>query len=244
VRLTVIALRGMRRRIFFGLASLALLGIFAGIIGLDYFAEQEFAVIPNQTNSPPMGKVSIVIRIDQRLLEVYDDGQLHKKYSVAVGKRGTPTPIGEWNVVWKDYNWGGGFGTRWIGLNVPYGIYGIHGTNKSWSIGRFASGGCIRMRNRDVEELFEWVPLGTEVRIVGRTVRVNRSLKYQDIGADVVVLQLKLKEAGHLTGRADGLFGLDTEAAVRSYQTAQGLEPTGVVDKELAERLGLWKQGP
>ena len=47
-------------------------------------------------------------------------------------------------------NWGGGFGTRWLGLNVPWGIYGIHGTNQPWSIGTQASAGCIRMFNRHV----------------------------------------------------------------------------------------------
>jgi len=67
--------------------------------------------------------------VPERILEVYNDGQLYKKYRVAVGKSETPTPVGEWKVVWKDYNWGSGFGTRWMGLNVPWGIYGIHGTN-------------------------------------------------------------------------------------------------------------------
>lgn len=240
MRLTVIAFNKLRQRqLFFGLAGLMLLSIFVGILGSDYIAELDFAVIPNQTNVAPQGKVSIIIRIDKRTLELYDDGKLHKIYSVAVGKSRTPTPIGEWNVVWKDYNWGGGFGTRWLGLNVPYGIYGIHGTNKAWSIGRFASAGCIRMRNRDVEELFEWVPIGTEVQIVGRKVKIVRELKYQDSGADVVILQIKLKELGFLSGRADGLFGVATEAAVRSYQLSQDLEPSGIVDKRMTERLEL-----
>ena len=129
----------------------------------------------------------------ERILEVYNDGQLYKKYRVAVGKSETPTPVGEWKVVWKDYNWGSGFGTRWMGLNVPWGIYGIHGTNNPWSIGRYASHGCIRMRNRDVEELFEWVAIGTEVKIAGKKAKVQRVLKYKTSGPDVVQLQLKLK---------------------------------------------------
>jgi len=58
-----------------------------------------------------------------------------------------------------------------MGLNVPWGIYGIHGTNKPWTIGQFASHGCIRMRNKDVEELFEWIPVGTNVLIEGRKMK-------------------------------------------------------------------------
>ncbi|MDR3590032.1 MAG: L,D-transpeptidase family protein [Negativicutes bacterium] len=228
-----------RQYLFFGAVLLILVGMLAGVWGMDYLDEQELAALPNQTRQAPKGEVSLVIRINEQMLEVYDNEKLHKKYRIAVGKSDTPTPIGEWNVVWKDYNWGDGFGTRWMGLNVTWGLYGIHGTNNPWSIGRYSSHGCIRMRNRDVEELFEWTPIGTKVTIVGRKVRVQRRLQYQMSGADVVVLQMKLKEMGFLEGRADGLFGTSTEAAVRAYQVTQGLEPTGVADKRMAEQLGI-----
>ncbi len=41
----------------------------------------------------------------------------------------------------------------------------IHGTNDEASIGRAASHGCVRMRNRDVIALFDQVPVGTPVWI-------------------------------------------------------------------------------
>jgi lipoprotein-anchoring transpeptidase ErfK/SrfK len=41
--------------------------------------------------------------------------------------------------------------------------YAIHGTNKPESVGRFVSYGCIRMYNQDVEELFNYVRVGTPV---------------------------------------------------------------------------------
>jgi len=48
--------------------------------------------------------------------------------------------------------------------------YGIHGTNVPESIGHAASHGCIRMRTRDAEELFELVRAGDSVEITrGRT---------------------------------------------------------------------------
>jgi lipoprotein-anchoring transpeptidase ErfK/SrfK len=36
--------------------------------------------------------------------------------------------------------------------------YGIHGTTQPNSVGTPASQGCIRMRNEDVEELFDIIP--------------------------------------------------------------------------------------
>lgn len=201
--------------------------------------ERELTTADNQPNVRPDGTISIVIKIQQRVLELYNNGELYKTYKIAVGKSKTPTPIGEWNVVWKDYNWGTGFGTRWMGLNVPWGMYGIHGTNKPWSIGQFASHGCIRMRNKDVEELFEWIPIGTSVRIEGRKIQVKRILKYQSTGPDVVLVQMKLKDFGYLNTRADGIFGSVTEEAVRAFQAEHGLEATGVVNKSMIELLGI-----
>lgn len=41
----------------------------------------------------------------------------------------------------------------------------IHGTNDESRIGQAASHGCVRMRNREVIELFDLVPVGTPVWI-------------------------------------------------------------------------------
>ena len=45
--------------------------------------------------------------------------------------------------------------------------YGIHGTNNPQSIGHNASHGCVRMRNRDVEDLFARVAVGDLVELHG-----------------------------------------------------------------------------
>ncbi|MBW7457466.1 L,D-transpeptidase [Paenibacillus sepulcri] len=83
-------------------------------------------------------------------LVVSMQGQKFRTYSVAVGNPTTPTPVGEYQVMYKGKNWGASYGPRWLGLNVPWGYYGIHGTNKPYSIGQHQSHGCIRMHNRDV----------------------------------------------------------------------------------------------
>lgn len=192
---------------------------------------------------PPEGPVKIVIDLDRRTLTVYSQGGIYKEYPVAIGKKETPSPVGEWKIVHKSTNWGGGFGTRWLGLNVPWGIYGIHGTNKPWSIGREASHGCFRMYNRDVEEIYPWVTYGTPVIVKGEIQYFPgyqvRDLKTGATGPDVVNLQLKLKEEGLLWGPADGRFGALTALAVKYYQTLHGLPNDGIVEARTRQALSL-----
>ena len=45
-------------------------------------------------------------------------------------------------------------------------IYRIHGSNEPWTIGKNVSSGCIRMRNADVEDLYERVRVGTKVIVL------------------------------------------------------------------------------
>jgi len=49
-------------------------------------------------------------------------------------------------------------------LNLGNG-YAIHGTNQPQSIGRAVSHGCVRVRNEDIDKLYEMVPVGTPVYI-------------------------------------------------------------------------------
>ena len=54
-------------------------------------------------------------------------------------------------------------------------IYRIHGSNEPWTIGKNVSSGCIRMRNADVEDLYERVKVGTKVIVsVGPLRRCRR----------------------------------------------------------------------
>jgi lipoprotein-anchoring transpeptidase ErfK/SrfK len=45
-------------------------------------------------------------------------------------------------------------------------LYRIHGSNEPWTIGTNVSSGCIRMRNQDVEDLYNRVPVGTKVVVI------------------------------------------------------------------------------
>jgi lipoprotein-anchoring transpeptidase ErfK/SrfK len=45
-------------------------------------------------------------------------------------------------------------------------LYRIHGSNEPWTIGTNVSSGCIRLRNADVIDLFNRVPVGTKVVVM------------------------------------------------------------------------------
>lgn len=109
---------------------------------------------------------NIVINTKQHTLTLYKDNNVYKVYKVGVGKPSTPTPKGNFKIINLAVNPGGPFGVRWLGLNVPGGGYGIHGTNNPSSIGYAVSNGCVRMHNKDVMELSKIVPIGTEVKII------------------------------------------------------------------------------
>ena len=140
----------------------------------------------------------IFIEIEDKTLYLLDGNTCVKEYRIASGKSGYPSPLGCWTIIEKG-DWGEGFGGRWLGLDVPWGKYGIHGTRESGSIGTAASHGCIRMFNEDVAELYDLVDIGTEVVIVngqfGPFGRKFDEINPGDRGADVLAIQRRLKAA-------------------------------------------------
>ena len=120
----------------------------------------------------------IVVSIPDRKLAVLEGDRVLRVFPTAVGAPSSPSPVGSYKIVEliPDPTWYGKrkivppgrsnpLGTRWLGLSTKG--YGIHGTNAPSSIGHDASHGCIRMRNRDVEQLFDMVRVGDEVELVG-----------------------------------------------------------------------------
>lgn len=186
----------------------------------------------------------IEIAVIELQLRFYRQGKLSRKYPVALGKEQTPTPVGEWRIIKKGLDWGGGFGPRWLGLNVPWGIYGIHGTNAPESIGTRVSHGCIRLFNQDILELYELTELDTPVHILGPLPGLPASdgLFRRYAGKEYVTLQFALRKAGFDPGEADGRFGPRTRAALQTYQFSAGLEPTGEITPRELQLLGLVQQ--
>jgi len=116
----------------------------------------------------------IVVSIPDRKLAVLEAGRVLRIFPTAVGAPVSPSPVGSFRIVRRvvDPTWYGKgkivppgkynpVGTRWIGLSIKG--YGIHGTDQPASIGHNVSHGCIRLRNRDVEQLYTMVAVGDTV---------------------------------------------------------------------------------
>lgn len=141
----------------------------------------------------------IVVSIPDRKLAVLEGERVLRVFPTAVGAPASPSPVGSFKIVAhvSDPTWSSKgrtvppgksnpVGTRWLGLSIRG--YGIHGTNNPSSIGHNASHGCIRMRNRDVEELFEMVQVGDPVDLVGeRTAELAQIFGTTEVAESSVV---------------------------------------------------------
>ena len=130
----------------------------------------------------------IYINAASRLMMLYDGNTRLALYHLGLGKVSTPTPTGYYKITEKAINpsWidpsdpeyeipsgpDNPLGYRWMQI---WGNYGIHGTNNPASIGGYVSNGCIRMNERDVEELFDAVEVGTPVEITYNRVVVEKT---------------------------------------------------------------------
>lgn len=122
------------------------------------------------------GRLSVYVDKSQNILLLKSDGDVVKTYRVSTGKDNI-TPIGTYKIInkLKDPAWTHEgrvipfgdpeniLGTRWMGFDIP--SYGIHGTTQPESIGTQATAGCVRMLNNEVEELYDLLPVNTEVTI-------------------------------------------------------------------------------
>jgi lipoprotein-anchoring transpeptidase ErfK/SrfK len=150
----------------------------------DSLAESPVAQSSIAQTTKPDGDVTVrgqrivLVSIPDRKLAVLENGNVLATFPVAVGARWSPSPTGEFQIVSRvanpTYYHRGSVvpsgkdnpvGTRWLGLSRPR--YGIHGTNAPRSIGHAASHGCIRLCNRDIEQLFTMLQVGDSVSIRG-----------------------------------------------------------------------------
>jgi len=162
--------------------------------------------------------VKILINLAQRRLSLYNKEQVQKSYPVAIGKPATPTPVGTYTVVHKIVNPHlRVLGTRWLGLDNPG--YGIHGNNNPASIGTMASLGCVRMYNRDVEEIFPQVPVGTTVEIISGAGSDNSSSGEGPTpggSGNGTQGQRYIVQRGDTLWRLSQRFGVSMEALIRA----------------------------
>jgi lipoprotein-anchoring transpeptidase ErfK/SrfK len=120
---------------------------------------------------------SLVADVSRRRVTVRRNGRVVRRFAVAVGAPGTPTPTGRYAVTDKLKLTGGAaaYGCCALALsghqpNLRQGWRGgdrlaIHGTAQLDTVGRAASLGCLRARDRDARWIINNVFLGTVVEI-------------------------------------------------------------------------------
>ena len=155
-------------------------------------------VVPTQFVLPDAPHVGIVINAAEMRLYYFpprgrDGEQTVYTYPIGIGRVNWKTPSGVTTVVRKAKNpiWrppvdilrehraegdplpteilpgpDDPMGNRALYLGWPE--YAIHGTNKPAGVGMRVSHGCIHLYPEDIEQLFNMVPIGTQVRVVNQ----------------------------------------------------------------------------
>lgn len=171
----------MQRKLLATTTLLLIIGLFSNPQAL--LAKEKTPITNNITTNQNTKITRLEISLSRRKITFYRQNTPIKSYPVAVGKAGWETPQGNFTVLemWQNPTWinpltdeaiAGGdpenpLGRRWIGFWTD-GInwIGLHGTSNPKSIGKAVSHGCVRMHNKDIEELFAKVKPGTPIRVV------------------------------------------------------------------------------
>jgi L,D-transpeptidase ErfK/SrfK len=155
-------------------------------------------VVPTQFILPDAPRTGIVINIPAMRIFYYPpvkrgERQVVLTHPIGIGKVGWRTPEGVTKIVrrQKDPTWRVPESVRkehhdngeeldaviGPGPDNPLGKYAfylqwpsylIHGTNKPAGVGLRSSHGCIRLYPEDIEQFFNMVPIGTQVRVVNQ----------------------------------------------------------------------------
>jgi len=150
-------------------------------------------IIPLLTND------GIVVNLADLTLTWVSNGILMAQFPVGVGRETWETPVGHYEILSRrrDPVWNvppsiqremqekgqvvktkvppgpdNPLGKYWLQLSA--GGIGIHGTNRPWTVGKYATHGCLRMRADDIEWLYYNVPNGTTVDIIDEPVKFAR----------------------------------------------------------------------
>ena len=210
-------------------------------------------LIPSQYILPAAPHQGIIINLaEYRLYFFPKNDNVVITYPVGIGHKGWSTPLGLTKVVGKQANpsWhptakliaeaskngvvipesfppgpDNPLGKHVLRLGWP--TYLIHGTNRTDGIGERVSAGCIRMLPNDIEYLFEFVSVGTSVRVV------NEALKFgYHNGALYMEAHPLLAEQKHV--------GLQTRAAQHlAQENMRGSINQRLANNELSHPTGI-----
>jgi L,D-transpeptidase ErfK/SrfK len=154
-------------------------------------------VLSNRHIVPSMLQDGIVVNVGDLTLFWVRGGEPVGSFPVAAGRVAWKTPSGHYTITGRkrDPTWhvppsiqkemrerkqpvktkvpagpDNPLGKYWLQLSVPG--YGLHGTNAPRSVGRYATHGCIRLRDDDIARLYREVPSGTAVDVVDEPIKL------------------------------------------------------------------------
>ena len=142
------------------------------------------SIHPGDVLRIPTEPVTVFVDVSKHWLLYRIGPHVVEAWPVGTGAQGSETITGVFEVGDKQENptwWPKGLppvmphdpenplGTRWLGWREIGAdrdtSYGFHGTREPETIGFDASEGCVRMRNQDVEVLFEILPRGSRIQV-------------------------------------------------------------------------------
>ncbi|MEQ9670317.1 L,D-transpeptidase [Coleofasciculus sp. G2-EDA-02] len=142
---------------------------------------QALPLTPHLNQAIAALNVRLVVDLSDAKVYSYWGEQELASYPVAVGQPGWETPKGSFKVLRKQRNpiWrqpitgdliptgpDNPLGDRWIGFwSDEQHQIGFHGTNDEDLVGKPISHGCLRMRNTDIQALYEQIQVGTPVLV-------------------------------------------------------------------------------
>ncbi len=148
-------------------------------------------ILPNELTD------GLVVNLAELAVYHFQNGVFLRRYPLAAGRRDWETPTGTYKILNKIKNptwrvpesiqwemWDKGqdvitevppgpknpLGAYWMATSAP-GV-GFHATTSPWSVGRYASHGCFRMLQDQIEELFNQIEVGTPVKIIYKPLKL------------------------------------------------------------------------
>lgn len=140
-------------------------------------------ILDEKEKIPEEGKI-IIADLEQMRLQIYEDGKELGDFKIlSKGRQGTAweTPPGKFEVKYKTANHFSSIGRVWMPYSMQFfGNYFIHGWPyypDGTPVPEGYSGGCIRLADEDMEQIFNFSDVGTEIMIRGSKLHDESEIK-------------------------------------------------------------------
>jgi L,D-transpeptidase ErfK/SrfK len=223
--------------------------------------------LPTERLLPDGSRSGIVVNIAEMRLYHFNTSSssaIVTSYPVAIGDPEFQTPEGTYTIANKAVNptWyippslkpkynrssippgpDNPLGQYWLGLKNT--MYGIHGTDIAWSIGRTVTHGCIRMYPEDIEIFFPAIAVGTNVHLVYQPVKIAQIGKrvFIEVHRDIYGKIDNLNSHTHRKLQAMELFSrINPETLAAALKASSGMPIDITADEtEITKMTSLTK---